>query len=53
MLNSKFWSHRKNYIIFYSTMKCKSSFDFHKLIPTLMYKNIVADKSIGVKIVFL
>lgn len=34
-------------------MKYQTSFDIHKLIPTLMYKNIVADKSVGVKMTFL
>lgn len=53
VLNAKFWSHRKNYIIFYSILRCTTSFDCHKFIPVLVYKNIVCDKSSGVRMTLL
>lgn len=53
ILNAKFWSHRKNYIIFYALLRSSTSFDCHKFIPVLVYKNIVSDKSAGVRMTFI
>jgi hypothetical protein len=53
VLNSKFWIHRKNYIAFYSTIKRDTSFDMHRLFPTLVYKNLVTDRSFGVRMTLL
>lgn len=50
ILNSKFWSHRKSYILFYSSLKAEASFDVHKMVPILPYKLMAVDKSFGVRL---
>lgn len=52
-MNAKFWSYRKNYIIFYALLKSNTSFECHKFVPILLYKNIISDKSVGVKLTLL
>ena len=53
LMNSKNWMHRRNYLFFYMAIKKNTSFEFQKTIPTLNYRNIPAEKSIGYKLEFL
>ena len=53
ILNSKYWAYRKNYILIYRALKVRTCFEYHKILPNLVYKSIILEKSYGVKITFL
>jgi len=40
-INSRCWSHRRNYIKLYAYFKINASYEFNRCISTLVYKNIL------------
>lgn len=53
MLGSKNWMHRRNFIKLYVYFKIHGSFEFNKSITPLVYKNILIEKNILIKIEFV
>lgn len=50
---SKTWSHRSTYIMLYASIKAQTSFEYHKLIPTFLHKNMLNEKNYGVRMTYL
>ena len=49
-LGAKNWMLRRNFIKLYAYFKKHASFDFNKLITPLVYKNIINEKNVLIKI---
>jgi hypothetical protein len=52
-VTSRCWVHRRNYIKLYAFLKINSSFEFSKQFPALVYKNILNEKSVLIKLEFV
>ncbi len=53
MVNSKSWMHRRNFIKLYCYFKMNGSYEFNRSITPLVYKNIMAEKNMMIKIQFV